>query len=131
MPTHSTVPGPSASLPDDRRDDRRAPSRPAPGTTPAQGGASTSPRRTRIGATWVGLVVGALVLVALIVFMLQNTAPVEVAFLGMRGSAPLALTLLIAGIGVGVVALIVGSIRIGQLRHRLGVEGRRREAGRR
>lgn len=84
-----------------------------------------------MGAAWVGLVVGALVLVALIVFMLQNTAPVQVAFLGMRGSAPLALTLLIAGIGVGVIALVVGSIRIGQLRHRLGVEGRVREAGRR
>ncbi|WP_337972747.1 hypothetical protein [Cellulomonas sp. NTE-D12] len=84
-----------------------------------------------MGAAWVGLVVGALVLVALIVFMLQNTAPVEVVFLGMRGTAPLALTLLIAGIGVGIVALVVGSIRIGQLRHRLGVEGRIREAGRR
>jgi uncharacterized integral membrane protein len=77
-----------------------------------------------MGAAWVGLVVGALV-------MLQNTAPVEVVFLGMRGTAPLALTLLIAGIGVGIVALVVGSIRIGQLRHRLGVEGRIREAGRR
>jgi len=60
-----------------------------------------------------------LVLIVLIVFMLQNTAPVEVHFFGMTGSAPLALTLLIAGVGVGVVTLIVGSVRIGQLRHRI------------
>ncbi|CAL8977788.1 hypothetical protein CELL_02662 [Cellulomonas sp. T2.31MG-18] len=123
MPSQNTTPGTSPSLPDDRR----AASRPAP----IQGTTTPAPRRSRIGAAWVGLVVGALVLVALIVFMLQNTAPVQVTFLGMRGTAPLALTLLIAGIGVGVVALVVGSIRIGQLRHRLGVEGRVREAGRR
>ncbi len=77
------------------------------------------PSRTRTGAAWVGICVGALVLVALIVFMLQNTAPVEVAFLGMRGSAPLALMLLIAGVGVGIVALVVGTLRIGQLKRRL------------
>jgi uncharacterized integral membrane protein len=63
--------------------------------------------------------VGAVVLVALVVFMLQNTAPVEVSFLAMTGTAPLALVLLIAGLGVGVVALVVGSLRIGQLRRRL------------
>lgn len=130
MPTQNTAPGPSASLPDDRH----AASRPTP--APTRGSTAASPRRSRVGSTWVGLVVGALVLVALIVFMLQNTAPVEVVFLGMRGTAPLALTLLIAGLGVGIVALIVGSIRIGQLRHRLGVQGRVdevrvREAGRR
>lgn len=123
MPAQNAAPGPSASLPDDRRSTSRP--------SPAPAGAPAARRRSRMGAAWVGLVVGALVLVALIVFMLQNTAPVEVVFLGMRGTAPLALTLLIAGIGVGIVALVVGSIRIGQLRHRLGVEGRIREAGRR
>jgi len=77
------------------------------------------PPRTRAGATWVGICVGALVLVALIVFMLQNTQQVLVAFLGAQGSVPLALALLIAGVGVGIVALIVGTFRIGQLRRRL------------
>ncbi len=38
--------------------------------------------------------------------LLQNTAPVEVTFLGMHGSAPLALMLLIAGVGFGIVTLI-------------------------
>jgi len=81
--------------------------------------APTPPMGTRTGATWVGICVGALVLVALVVFMMQNTAPVEVTFLGMHGSAPLALTLLIAGVGVGIIALVVGSLRIGQLKRRL------------
>jgi uncharacterized integral membrane protein len=76
--------------------------------------------RSRAGAAWVGICFSVLVLVLLIVFMLQNTAPVEVRFFGMTGSAPLALTLLIAGVGVGLVTLIVGSVRIGQLRRRIG-----------
>jgi uncharacterized integral membrane protein len=75
--------------------------------------------RTRTGATWVGICVGAIVLVALVIFMMQNTARVDVTFLGMHGSAPLALMLLIAGVGVGIVALVVGTLRIGQLKRRL------------
>ncbi|WP_163275185.1 LapA family protein [Cellulomonas iranensis] len=81
--------------------------------------------RSRTGAAWVGICVGALVLVALVVFMMQNTAPVEVAFLGMSGSAPLALVLLIAGLGVGVVALVLGSTRIAQLRRLIRSDRRR------
>lgn len=76
--------------------------------------------RTRAGAVWVGIAVAVAVLVLLIVFMLQNTAPVEVAFFSLRGTAPLSATLLIAGVGFAVVTLIVGSLRIGQLRHRIG-----------
>ncbi|UCN14494.1 lipopolysaccharide assembly protein LapA domain-containing protein [Cellulomonas iranensis] len=81
--------------------------------------------RSRTGAAWVGVCVGALVLVALVVFMMQNTAPVEVAFLGMSGSAPLALVMLIAGLAVGVVALVLGSLRIVQLRRRIHAGQRR------
>jgi uncharacterized integral membrane protein len=76
--------------------------------------------RSRLGGAWVAICFGGAVLLLLIVFMLQNTAPVSVSFLGWSGTAPLALTLLIAGVGVGLVALVVGSVRIGQLRHRLG-----------
>lgn len=95
---------------------------------PADDAADTSaPRpgvtRTRAGAAWVGIAVVVVVLVLLIVFMLQNTVPVEVAFFGLRGTAPLAVTLLIAGVGFAIVTLVVGSLRIGQLRHRIGNAG--------
>jgi uncharacterized integral membrane protein len=75
--------------------------------------------RSRAGAVWIGICIAALVLVALIVFMLQNTQVVLVSFLGMEGSVPLAVALLIAGVGVGIIALVVGTIRIAQLRRRL------------
>jgi putative membrane protein len=84
-------------------------------------------KSTRTGATWVGIAVGAVVLVLLIIFLLQNTVPVEVAFLGLQGTAPLAVMLLIAGVGFAIVTLVVGSLRIGQLRRRIG-RGDRAEA---
>jgi putative membrane protein len=98
------------------------PSTPAPTTADPTAPDPVAPQaiRSRTGATWVGLCLAAVVLVALIVFMLQNTTPVEVHFLGWSGTAPLALALLIAGVGVGLVALVVGTVRITQLRRRLG-----------
>jgi putative membrane protein len=71
---------------------------------------------TRTGAAWAGICAAVLTLVVLIVFMLQNTRRVEVNFLWMNGSVPLALALLIAGVGVGAVAMVVGTARLTQLR---------------
>lgn len=84
----------------------------------------TSTPRSRTGATWVGIAVAAILLVVLIVFMLQNTQPVVISFFTLEGTVPLALALLIAGVGVALVALTVGSLRIGQLRRRLTRERR-------
>ncbi len=70
--------------------------------------------RTRAGVVWVGFGAGMLVLAALVVLMAQNTTPVAVAFLGMHGTAPLALMLLIAVVGVAVVGLAVGGLRVGR-----------------
>jgi lipopolysaccharide assembly protein A len=71
---------------------------------------------TRWGAAWVGICAAALTLVALIVFMLQNTRSVEVTFLWMHGMLPLALALLIAGVGSAILAMVFGAARITQLR---------------
>ena len=79
-------------------------------------------RRSRVGAVWVGICIAAVVLIALIIFILQNTQRVQVTFLSMQGTVPLAIALLIAGIGVGIVALVIGTIRISQLRRRLSKE---------
>ena len=91
-----------------------------PPVTPAQRG-PTAPRpsvpRTRTGVIWVTVCVGALLAVALIVFMVQNTHTVEVHFFGMTGSTSLSLMLLIAAVGGILLTLILGSARIIQLRH--------------
>jgi uncharacterized integral membrane protein len=72
--------------------------------------------RTRTGATWFGLCAAVLLSVVLIVFMVQNTRSVRVDFLWMDGSLPLALALLIAGVGAALLTMAVGAARIAQLR---------------
>ncbi|WIM97330.1 hypothetical protein ACTOB_000838 [Actinoplanes oblitus] len=52
----------------------------------------------------------------LIVFMLQNTRKVEVTFLWMHGSVPLALALTIAATGFGIATAAFATARIAQLR---------------
>jgi putative membrane protein len=90
--------------------------RSVPADMPTSATTSRVPR-TRIGAAWFGICAAALTGVVLIVFMLQNTGSVKVSFLWMEGSLPLALALLIAGVGVGILAMVAGTARMTQLRH--------------
>lgn len=57
-----------------------------------------------------------LLLVLLIVFILQNSTKVEVQFLGLTGTIPLGMALLIAAVGGGVLVAIAGIARVAQLR---------------
>jgi uncharacterized integral membrane protein len=55
-------------------------------------------------------------LILLIVFMLQNSGKVALHFLGLSGTVPLGLALLIAAVGGGVLVGIAGVARVTQLR---------------
>lgn len=99
----------------------------AGGATPtlpamSEGVTTTSPTRkaprTRVGRLWFGICAAAVTLVVLVVFMLQNTRSVEVSFLWMHGSLPLALGLLIAAVGTAIAVMVIGTARITQLRRR-------------
>lgn len=114
QPDHGDSPVPGET-PVDEPTGRAGPAEPtAADGTPVTGDRSVP--RTRWGAAWVGICAAALALVALIVFMLQNTQPVEVSFLWLHGTLPLALALLIAGVGSVLVALVFGVARMTQLR---------------
>ena len=76
-------------------------------------------RGTRTGRVWVAACAAALITVALIVFMVENTHTVSVSFLGMTGHTSLGLMLLIAAVGGVLLTLVIGSIRILQLRRTL------------
>jgi len=96
----------------------RAPADPTP-QTPAELPPASPTNRvplTRTSAAWIAICTAALTFVVLIVFMLQNTRRVEVSFLWMHGSLPLALALLIAGVGSAILTMVVGTVRITQLR---------------
>ncbi|MBF9131251.1 DUF1049 domain-containing protein [Plantactinospora sp. S1510] len=50
--------------------------------------------------------------------MMQNTREVEVTFLWMHGTLALALALLIAGVGMAILAMVVGAVRLTRLDRR-------------
>lgn len=91
---------------------------PAPSDTGTPAAATRAVLRTRTGMAWVSVCAAALVAVALVIVAVQNTRSVEVSFLGMHGTLPLAIALLIATIGGVILALVVGTARLTQLRHR-------------
>lgn len=72
--------------------------------------------RSRISGLWVGLVLSAVVLVFLLVFILQNSAPVQITFLGWTGALPTGVALLFAAVAGVLLVAIPGSVRILQLR---------------
>jgi uncharacterized integral membrane protein len=99
------------------------PTQPVPGpstpgaATPGSGTPGTAPvRRSRSGGLWVGLILSALVLLFLLVFILQNGAPVQISFFALEGSLPVGVALLLAAIAGILLVAIPGSVRILQLR---------------
>jgi uncharacterized integral membrane protein len=113
-PAHGSV-GPSDPTADPVTDpgmlpvalpDATAPPEPAPSTT----------RRSRTGGLWVGLILSAIVLLLLLVFILQNGAPVQISFFAFDGVLPLGVALLLAAIAGILLVTIPGSLRILQLR---------------
>ena len=117
------------------------PTQPVPGSaTPTTPGAATSGpaipgtatpgtapvRRSRSGGLWVGLILSALVLLFLLVFILQNGAPVQIAFFALEGTLPVGVALLLAAIAGILLVAIPGSLRILQLRRaaRRGLRGK-------
>ena len=85
-------------------------------TTPAPGSPT---RRSRISAAWVGVIIGVLVLAFLLAFIIQNSRSVKVSLFSAHVNMPLGVALLLAAVGGVLLAGIVASLRIWQLRHRL------------
>jgi uncharacterized integral membrane protein len=79
---------------------------------------------TRVSGAWVTVIIAAFILVLLLVFILQNTQSVEVSYFTASGTMPLGVALLLAAIGGLLLTAAVASLRIWQLRHRLGASKR-------
>lgn len=94
----------------------------APDPPPASIGAGPAPsqpaamRRTRLGGLWVVAAFGAVILILLLVFILQNGQRVEIHLYGAHWNAPLGVALLMAA-ALGVLLVVVpGGGRIIQLK---------------
>lgn len=76
-------------------------------------------RRTRTSSLWIGVIVFALVLVLLLIFIMQNTQPVQISYFAATGNVPLAVAMLLATAAGVLLTAIAGSLRIWQLRRRV------------
>ncbi|MBM7815636.1 putative integral membrane protein [Brevibacterium paucivorans] len=68
---------------------------------------------------WVALILGALILVLLLVFVMQNNQPVDISYFAWSFSMPLGVALLLAAIAGILIAAIIGTVRIILLGRRL------------
>ena len=96
---------------------------PMPTATPAPEPTSTPappPRRgllgSRIGAAWTALIAGALVLIVVLIFIIENAHTVTITFFGAHGRISLAVALLLAAIAGALIMAVAGTARITQLR---------------
>lgn len=72
--------------------------------------------RSRTGGLWMGLTFSAVVLLVLLIFIMQNLATIQVRFLGLTGSLPIGVALLLAAVAGLLLVAIPGGLRILQLR---------------
>lgn len=101
------VPAPGAAGPD------------LPSTEPTAGATPAATRKhSRAGAAWVALVVAAIVMIFLLIFIVQNSDPVQVRYFGFEGTLPLGVAMLFAAIAGALTAGLLGTVRILQLRAR-------------
>lgn len=75
-------------------------------------------RRTRTSGAWTGLLLGALVLLLLLIFILENTQSVKVSFFGADGHVSLGVALLLSAVAGALIVGVTGAARITQLRAR-------------
>jgi uncharacterized integral membrane protein len=81
-------------------------------------------RGSRTNGVWVALIAIAALLILLLIFIVQNTQDVQVAFLGWEGRAPLAVSLLAAAVTGMVIVIVAASLRMLQIRRRVKRERR-------
>jgi uncharacterized integral membrane protein len=90
---------------------------PAPGSASASNRRRrTSVQRTRMSSTWIALICGAVILLLLLIFILENSQSVDIAYFGFHGHLPLGVALLIAAVCGILLVVIPGIGRIVQLR---------------
>lgn len=87
---------------------------------PARG---AKPPRTVAGSTWVGLIVGAVLLIVLLVFILQNQEPLELTFFAWNFTFPAGVGFLLAAIAGALIMALVGGVRMLQLRREVRRRG--------
>ncbi len=72
--------------------------------------------KSRVGITWIALIVAAILGIILLIFIIQNSEDANVELLFWNFSLPLGVTILLSVIAGALVMALVGGVRIMQLR---------------
>lgn len=89
---------------------------PEPEEPPVAGRSSSDLVRTRTSAAWIGIVLAILLVIAVLIFILQNNHSVRIEWLGLHVTLSLAIAILIAAVAGALVPVLAGGARIVQLR---------------
>ncbi|AKE41467.1 hypothetical membrane protein [Corynebacterium kutscheri] len=76
-------------------------------------------KKTFAGGTWTALIVGALLLILLLIFIMQNQQSVTLEFFTWQFSVPAGVGTLLAAITGALIMALVGGVRIIQLRRQI------------
>ena len=76
-------------------------------------------RRTRAGEWWAGLIVAAILAIALLIFIAQNSQKATIHYFGFDGQISVAVALLFAAASGVLLVAVPGAVRIAQLRRAL------------
>lgn len=80
------------------------------------------------GGAWIALILGAVVLIMLLIFILQNNVPADFAYLGWSFNLPLGIAMLFAALAGVLVTGLFGSVRLLKLGRRVRRLEKEREA---
>lgn len=78
-----------------------------------------APKQTLAGGTWVALIVGALLLILLLVFIMQNQTTVELNLFAWTFQFPAGIGFLLAAITGALIMALVGGVRMFEYRRQL------------
>ncbi|GAA4816237.1 LapA family protein [Tomitella cavernea] len=73
-------------------------------------------KNSRTARAWVAWIVGAIILIFLLIFIIQNSDSTPVQIFGWEFSLPLGVTILLAAIGGALITALIGAARMLQMR---------------
>lgn len=93
-------------------------------TTERSQGTPAKIKKTFASSTWAALIVGALLLILLLVFIMQNQQPVELTLFAWNFEFPAGVGFLLAAIVGALIMALVGVVRMVELRRQVKKAGR-------
>ncbi|APT84996.1 LapA family protein [Corynebacterium aquilae] len=124
-PEHPDFGEPEDHLPDTRPATDHGPVEPVvPAPTDDAAPAPQDQKKPKVkgsvaGGTWVALILGLLLLIALLVFILQNQNSVELTMFAWSFSVPVGVGFLLAAIAGALIMALVGGVRMLELRRQV------------